>query len=163
MTTADFQSQIINLSDYIDGFALKYTRNKENAKDLAQETILRAFVNRDKFRTNTNLKGWLKIMMRNIFINSIRKKSHQMINYDSESFKVINGEAYNVTPIDEIMEGQIIAEIEALSDDFRVPFQMHLEGYKYKEIADQLEIPIGTVKSRVFQARKRLAERVKRN
>jgi len=163
MTTADFQAQIINLSDYIDGFALKYTRNKENAKDLAQETILRAFLNRDKFRTNTNLKGWLKIMMRNIFINSIRKKSHQMINYDSESYKVINGEAFNFTPIDQMMEGQIISEIEALADDFRVPFQMHLEGYKYKEIAENLEIPIGTVKSRVFQARKKLSERIKKN
>jgi RNA polymerase sigma-70 factor (ECF subfamily) len=86
-----------------------------------------------------------------------------MINYDSESYKVINGEAFNFTPIDQMMEGQIISEIEALADDFRVPFQMHLEGYKYKEIAENLEIPIGTVKSRVFQARKRLSERIKKN
>ncbi|NOQ74815.1 MAG: hypothetical protein GQ574_22565 [Crocinitomix sp.] len=71
MTTSDFQAQIINLSDYINGFAMKYTRNRDNAMDLAQETILRAFLNHEKFRTNTNLKGWLKIMMRNTFINGI--------------------------------------------------------------------------------------------
>lgn len=157
MTAADFQTQIINLSDYINGFALKYTRNYENAQDLAQETILRAFLNHDKFRTNTNLKGWLKIMMRNIFINGVRKKSNQMIHCDSDNYKVMSGENYNYTPIDQMMEGQIIQEIENLSDELRKPFKMHLEGYKYREIADECEIPIGTVKSRVFQARKKLS------
>lgn len=162
MTTSDFQAQIINLSDYINGFALKYTRNQENARDLAQETILRAFLNHEKFRTNTNLKGWLKIMMRNIFINSVRKKSNQMIHCDSEDYRVINGENYTFTPIDQMMEGQIIEEINRLNDDIRRPFELHLEGFKYKEIAEQLEIPIGTVKSRVFQARKKLSSKIKR-
>lgn len=157
MTTSDFQAQVISLSDYIDGFALKYTRNQENARDLAQETILRAFLNKEKFRTNTNLKGWLTVMMRNIFINSVRKKSYQMIHCDSDSYKVINGETLDFTPLDQMMEGQIIEEIVALNDDLRRPFELHLEGYKYKEIAEVLEIPIGTVKSRVFQARKRLS------
>jgi RNA polymerase sigma factor (sigma-70 family) len=55
-----------------------------------------------------------------------------------------------------MMEGQIITEIQALNSDLRKPFELHLEGFKYKEIAEQLEIPIGTVKSRVFQARKKL-------
>ena len=157
MTTHDFKTQIVSLSSYINGFALKYTRNKENARDLAQETILRAFLNHEKFRTNTNLKGWLNIMMRNIFINGVRKKSYQMIHCDSYSYRMQVGEPDNFTPIDEMMEGQIIEEIEALNSDIRQPFKLHLEGYKYKEIADQLEIPIGTVKSRVFQARKRLS------
>jgi RNA polymerase sigma factor (sigma-70 family) len=157
MTTTDFQAQIVNLSDYINGFAMKYTRNRENAMDLAQETILRAFLNHEKFRTNTNLKGWLKIMMRNIFINGIRKKSNQMIHCDSDSYRVQVGESYEFTPIDQMMEGQIISEIQDLKSDLRRPFELHLEGFKYKEIADKLEIPIGTVKSRVFQARKKLA------
>ncbi len=160
MTTADFQSQIVNLSDYINGFALKYTRNQENAQDLAQETILRAFLNKEKFRTNTNLKGWLKIMMRNIFINGVRKKSYQMIHCDSDSYKVMNGESFEYTPIDQMMEGQILGEIQNLNVDLRRPFELHLEGFKYKEIAAQLEIPIGTVKSRVFQARKRLSSKL---
>ncbi len=162
MTATDFQAQIVNLNDYINGFAMKYTRNRDNAMDLAQETILRAFLNHEKFRTNTNLKGWLKIMMRNIFINGVRKKSNQMIHCDSDSYRMQVGESDEFTPIDQMMEGQIITEIQALNDDLRKPFEFHLEGYKYKEIAEQLEIPIGTVKSRVFQARKKLAKRVKR-
>jgi len=162
MTTADFQAQITGLSDFIDGFALKYTRNKENARDLAQETILRAFLNKEKFRTNTNLKGWLKIMMRNIFINGVRKKSNQMIHCDSDSYIVMNGSHDHYTPIDQMMEGQIIEAIEALNEDIRKPFELHLEGYKYKEIAEDLAIPIGTVKSRVFQARKKLSQKIAR-
>ncbi len=157
MTAQDFQMQIVNLSSSINGFALKYTRNKENARDLAQETILRAFLNHEKFRTNTNLKGWLNIMMRNIFINSVRKKSYQMIHCDSDNYRVMTGEPDEFTPIDQMMEGQIIEEIESLNEDIKRPFQLHLEGFKYKEIADELEIPIGTVKSRVFQARKKLS------
>ena len=160
MTTTDFQAQVVNLSDYINGFAMKYTRNRDNAMDLAQETILRAFLNHDKFRTNTNLKGWLKIMMRNIFINGVRKKSNQMIHCDSDSYRVMTGESDTFTPIDQLMEGEIISQIEALNDELRKPFELHLEGYKYKEIAQQLEIPIGTVKSRVFQARKKLSNRI---
>lgn len=162
MTTTDFQAQIVNLSDYINGFAMKYTRNRDNAMDLAQETILRAFLNHDKFRTNTNLKGWLKIMMRNIFINGVRKKSNQMINCESDSYRMMVGESYEFTPIDQMMEGQIISQIEALNNDLRQPFELHLEGFKYKEIAEQLEIPIGTVKSRVFQARKKLSAQLKK-
>lgn len=160
MTTADFQMQIVNLSGYINGFALKYTRNLENAQDLAQETILRAFLNKEKFRTNTNLKGWLNIMMRNIFINGVRKKSYQMIHCDSDSYIVRNGESFDYTPIDEMMEGQIIEEIENLNVDLRKPFILHIEGFKYKEIAETLDIPIGTVKSRVFQARKQLSSKI---
>ncbi len=162
MTAADFQTQIVNHSDYINGFAMKYTRNRENAMDLAQETILRAFLNHEKFRTNTNLKGWLKIMMRNIFINGVRKKSNQMIHCDSDSYRMMVGESYEFTPIDQMMEGQIISEIQALNNDLRKPFELHLEGFKYKEIAEKLEIPIGTVKSRVFQARKKLAVQLRK-
>lgn len=160
MTTSDFQAQIVDLSGYINGFAMKYTRNRENARDLAQETILRAFVNHDKFITNTNLKGWLKIMMRNIFINGIRKKSNQMIHAASDSYKLMTGESDEFTPIDQYMEGQIIREIQLLNVDLRRPFELYLEGFKYKEIADELDIPIGTVKSRVFQARKVLSHQL---
>lgn len=156
MTRTDFQTQILDLSDYINGFALKYTRNSENAKDLAQETILKAIVNYDKFRTNTNLKGWLKTIMRNIFINSIRKKAYKMIHCDSDSRVVMEGEHDRVTPIDQMMEDQINEVIERLDSEIKIPFKMHVEGFKYKEISDELGIPMGTVKSRVFQARKKL-------
>ena len=82
MTTFEFNTRVISMSDYISRFALQYTRDEDLAKDLAQETILKALKNRDKFRTNTNLKGWLKVILKNTFINSYRKKSNQIITYN---------------------------------------------------------------------------------
>lgn len=162
MTQTDYQSQILAQRDFIQNFALRITRNPESAKDLAQDTILRAFLNYEKFRTNTNLKGWLSVIMRNIFINNVRKKSNQLIHSDSDNFRVRQGEADRFTPINQFMEGQILSEIGKLNPELKRPFEMHVEGFKYKEIADELAIPIGTVKSRVFQARKKLSTSIER-
>lgn len=162
MTTFEFQTQILQLQDFINGFALKYTKNSENAKDLAQETIYRAFKNKDKFRTNTNLKGWLMVMMRNIFINGVRKKSNQMISYNSEDYKVMVGEIDEYLPHNVINTNDIFKAIENLPDDLKLPFMRHFEGFRYQEIADEMNIPLGTVKSRIFQARKILSTKIER-
>ena len=160
MTTFEFQTQILQMSDFIEGFALKFTRNEENAKDLAQDTILKAFKNKDKFAPNTNLKGWLMIMMRNIFINGVRKKSNKMTTYNSDDWKVINGETDYYSPHNILGTKEIMKIINGLPDDLRVPFYRHYEGFKYQEIADELGLPLGTVKSRIFQARKLLAAKL---
>lgn len=83
MTAFEFQSQVISLSDFVNHFAKKYARDEDDAKDLAQETMLKALMNYDKFRTNTNLKGWLRIIMRNVFINGYRRKAAPVVKYDS--------------------------------------------------------------------------------
>lgn len=160
MTTFEFQTQIVQMSDFIEGFAMKFTRNSENAKDLAQDTILKAIKNKDKFKPNTNLKGWLMIMMRNIFINGVRKKSNKMTIYNSEDYKVINGEMDTYSPDNIYSAKQIQKIINDLPPDLREPFMRHFEGYKYQEIADDYDLPLGTVKSRIFQARKLLASQL---
>jgi RNA polymerase sigma factor (sigma-70 family) len=157
MTAFEFNTRVIDLNEFIKGFALKYTRNEDLAKDLAQETILKALANREKFRTNTNLKGWLKVILKNTFINAYRKKSNQMISYNSEDYKVMTGEADEYTPDNILMTKYIEKLIAKLDDDLSVPFMMHVDGFKYHEIAEELNLPLGTVKSRIHQTRKILS------
>jgi|SRR5687767_7455521 RNA polymerase sigma-70 factor (ECF subfamily) len=160
MTAFEFQTQIVNLTDFVNQFARKYVRDEDSAKDLAQETLLKAFMNYDKFRTNTNLKGWLRVIMRNIFINSYRRRATSVVRYDSDSFLVTQGETDHYGP-DAILNKQLIEmAVENLSDDFKMPFKKHCSGFKYQEIADEMNLPIGTVKSRIFQARKILSEQI---
>jgi len=160
MTAFEFNARVIDLNDFIKGFALKYTRNEDLAQDLAQETILKALSNREKFRTNTNLKGWLKVILKNTFINSYRKKSNQMITYDSEDFKVMNGKTDYYTPDNMMMTDHIWELIDDLDNDLSQPFTMHMEGYKYHEIAEEMDLPLGTVKSRIHQTRKILSSQL---
>ena len=157
MTAFEFNTRLIDLNDYIRGFAMKYTRDETLAEDLAQETILKALSNREKFRTNTNLKGWLKVILKNTFINSYRKKSNQMISYNSEDYQVMTGEADTYAPDNIMMTKHVNKIIDSLSPDLSIPFRLHFEGFKYQEIADKMELPIGTVKSRIHQARKILS------
>lgn len=160
MTAFEFNSRVIALNDFITGFALKYTRDEDLAKDLAQETILKALTNRDKFRSNTNLKGWLKVILKNTFINSYRKKSNQMITYNSEDFKVMSGSPDDYKPDDMLMTDHIQSLIDGLPEYLSEPFMMHVNGFKYHEIAEQLDLPLGTVKSRIHQSRKVLSKQI---
>lgn len=160
MTAFEFQSQVISLQGFVEKFAKTYLRNEEDARDLAQETLLKAISNYDKFRTNTNLKGWLRVIMRNIFINGYRRNSGRVVQYDSELYAVQRGETDFYGPDARLGRKEIDQAIEDLSDDLRIPFTMHVAGYKYHEIAEQLDLPIGTVKSRIFQARKVLSQKL---
>jgi len=160
MTTFEFQTQILNLNDFIQHFAMKFTRDADKAKDLAQETVLKAFSNYDKFRTNTNLKGWLRVIMRNIFINGYRKKINTVIKYNSDDFYVQQGQADHYSPDHKMMKDEIQAFINSLNDQVRIPFEMHCAGFKYQEIMESMNLPIGTIKSRIFQARKLLAQKI---
>jgi RNA polymerase sigma factor (sigma-70 family) len=160
MTAFEFNNRVIALSDFIKGFALKYTRDEDLAKDLAQETILKALSNRDKFRTNTNLKGWLKVILKNTFINSYRKKTNQIITYNSDDYKVMTGNTDDYKPDDMLMTDHIQGLIDNLPEYLSVPFMMHVEGFKYHEIADELDLPLGTVKSRIHQSRKVLSKQI---
>ena len=158
MTAFEFKTQILSMTDMINAFAFKLTRDEDNAKDLTQETILKALVNYDKFRTNTNLKAWLKVIMKNTFINAYRKKSNSMMSYNSEDYRVMIGETNYYTPENQMMFEHIWKLIDKLDDYLKLPFVMHYEGYKYHEIAEKMNLPMGTVKSRIFSARKILSK-----
>ena len=166
MATFEFQNNFDKLSTILHSFAYNLTKNSEDAHDLYQETAYRAFTNQDKFQAGTNFKAWLLTIMKNIFINNYRKRmkantimdsTDNMYYINSGSVAVRNGGESNM------MMEELSKMIDSLDDSIRIPFIMHYEGFKYQEIADELDLPLGTVKSRIFFARKELKDFIKNN
>ena len=161
MSTVEFDSQFKNMSTLLHSFAYNLTKNGEDAKDLYQETAFRAMTNRDKFRAGTNLKAWLFTIMKNIFINNYRKKvkANTIIDSSDNLFYLNSGKnTISNHAESNIMMKEIIGMVEDLEESIKIPFLMHYQGFKYQEIADHLDLPLGTVKSRIFFARKELKE-----
>ncbi len=159
LTMDNFTGQLDDMKGLLLSFAYKLTKNNDDAKDLYQETAFRAIVNQEKFREGTNLKAWLFTIMRNIFINAYRKKLKNNTIFDAtDNLYYLNAGSKTVGNAAEsamIME-ELLQVVETLEDAIRVPFVMHYYGYKYQEIAEQLDLPLGTVKSRIFFARREL-------
>lgn len=164
MATAEFDQNFINLESSLRSFAYNLTKNEEDAHDLYQETALRAVSNREKFNPGTNFKAWLFTIMKNIFINNYRKKVKKNTIIDStENMYFINSGSVVISNDAgaNILMAELNKMISTLEDSIRVPFLKHFEGFKYQEIADELELPLGTVKSRIFFARKALKQKIK--
>lgn len=165
MSTIEFSNQLNRFQAFLYNFALRLTQNREKAKDLVQDTALRAFRYKDKFRLGTNFKGWIATVMRNTFINQYRKeKRRQHVSEPVEQFAFAL-ESQVIIPNEGEMNlriQELEAMLEEISDLYRVPFLMHFRGYEYKEIAAHLDVPIGTVKSRIFSARKKMRKRLKK-
>ena len=164
MATASntFQTNLMNLQDNMMNFALMLTSNRDDAMDLLQDTTLKALDNQDKYADNTNFKGWVFTIMRNIFINNYRRASRTATVVDTTEnlyFLNLSQDSGLETPEGAFGAGEIAAAINEFSDDFRIPFTMHVQGYKYNEIAEKMDLPLGTIKSRIFLARKRLQQR----
>jgi RNA polymerase sigma-70 factor (ECF subfamily) len=159
MTAIEFNYQLTSLSDSLQRFAYSLTTNREDARDLLQETFVKAISYRDKFADDTNLKAWTFTIMKNTFINNYRRMSKANTTFDhSDDLYYLNlsRESNLETPESTLSAKEIQRHINQLDDEFKIPFTMHLQGYKYKEIADNLGLKIGTVKSRIFFTRKRL-------
>ena len=163
MTALEFNFKLISMQSYLQYFAKRLTKDEEDANDLVQETNYKALMFRDKFVHHTNFKAWLFTIMKNIFINNYRRnKKAQTFIDTTDNLQYIHSriEAHPVTPDSELRENEIRKVVDSLSDEHRIPFEMHTQGFKYKEIADELDISIGTVKSRIFFGRKKLMERL---
>ena len=161
MSTTEFYNRFDQMTSLLQSFAYSLTKNTEEAKDLFQETAYRALTNRDKFRIGTNFKAWLFTIMKNIFINNYRKKAKANTIMDStENLYYLNSGSVVISNKAEsnIMMKELTKMIEGLDDSIKIPFLMHYQGFKYQEIADQLSLPLGTVKSRIFFARKELKD-----
>lgn len=166
MSTTDFSQQLNNLELFLFNFALRLTTNREKARDLVQDTSLRAFRYRDKFKMGTNFKGWIATIMRNTFINNYRKEKRQRtvsepveeLAYGLES-KTIPSYAGEIN----LRVQEIYRKIESIGELYSVPFLLHYQGYEYQEIANELDLPMGTVKSRIFTARKKLKSQIERS
>ncbi len=153
------QEQLDSISSSLRAFSLKLTGNAVDAEDLFQDTALRIITNADKYRQGTNFKAWAVTIMRNIFINNYRKKVRRNMIIDqtpnnyyiNSSDKAVDNDGENNVAYNELMK-----MVDSLPDDFRQPFMMAFEGFKYDEIAEELGSPLGTIKSRIFFARKKL-------
>ena len=164
MTTNEFCNQFEELRSPLMTFAVRLTHNKEDAGDLLQETMGKAFRHIESFKVGTNFRAWLVTIMRNLFINQYRKKKVRNMQiepidnhlYSLEKSGVSNGGESSM------MVQEIYKAISNLDKGYSLPFQMHYQGYKYDEIAERLDVPLGTVKSRIFFARRALKEMIHR-
>lgn len=164
MNTLQFQKKLLGMQENMMNFALMLTANKDDAKDLLQDTTLKVLDNQEKFVDNVNFKGWVLTVMRNIFINNYHKlvRTQTIVDQsvDLYNLDVINDSGFN-SPDGSYQIQEITKAINELNDDLRIPFSMFLSGYKYNEIAEKLNVPLGTVKSRIFFARQELQKVLK--
>ena len=164
MKTFNFTQDLLNIQSELLRFAYKLTADREEANDLLQETSLKALDNEDKYTPDTNFKGWMYTIMRNIFINNYRKVVRDQtfvdqtdnlyhLNMPQDSGFDSSESAYDMKEIHKV--------VNALPKDYRIPFAMYVSGFKYREIADKLNLPLGTVKSRIFFTRQKLQIQLK--
>ena len=159
-----FRQKLVELQGNMFQFAYQLTSDKEQANDLLQETTLKILTNEDKYTENTNFKAWVLTIMKNTFINNYRQEvRHSTVIDKSENLYQLNiyQESGLETPEGSYSMNEITESINHISDEFRIPFNMFVSGYKYTEIAEKLKIPEGTAKSRVFHVRKMLQEKLK--
>ena len=164
MNSVQFQERLMGLQENLLNFAYMLTSNREESKDLLQDTTLKALDNEEKYIDNVNFKGWVFTIMRNIFINNYRKVVRDQtfvdqtdnlyhLNLPQESGFQSTESAYDLKEMHRI--------VNALPREYKIPFSMHVSGFKYREIAEKLGLPLGTVKSRIFFTRQKLQQELK--
>ena len=164
MNALQFRKKLLSMQENMMNFALMLTANRDDAQDLLQDTTLKVLNNQEKFVDNINFKGWVLTVMRNIFINNyhkvIRTQSVLDQGVDLYNIDVINDSGFD-SPDGAFQIKEITKAINSLNNDLKIPFSMFLSGYKYNEIAEKLDVPLGTVKSRIFFARQELQKILK--
>ncbi len=164
MNSVSFTQALLGVQDDLLRFAFKLTADHEDANDLLQETSLKVLDNEDKYMPETNFKGWAYTIMRNIFINNYRRVVREQtfvdttenlyhLNSGTELMAESTDSAYDLKELHRI--------VNSLPNEYKVPFSMHVAGFKYREIADKLGLPLGTVKSRIFFTRQKLQNELK--
>jgi RNA polymerase sigma-70 factor (ECF subfamily) len=160
MGTLEFNSQFIDLQPKLMPTAYRLTHNYEDARDLIQETAMRAFKNKEKFEMGTNFHAWVVTIMRNTFINIYRKKKNRATSCEPTGSYVFETgtTAQENGALSNLMMEELKSIIYELSETYSRPFLLYYEGFKYEEIAADMDLPVGTVKSRIFFARKKIRE-----
>ena len=159
MSDSTFKQRLLGLQSNLLSFAYQLTTNREAAQDLLQDTTLKVLDNESKYVDNVNFKGWVFTIMRNLFINKYRQNMRLSVVVDrSDDLYQLNlsQDSGLDTPEGTVTTNEINDVIASFAPEFRVPFSMFVAGYKYAEIAQRMGLPLGTVKSRIFLARKKL-------
>ena len=159
MSTQEFNSLVVSNADSLTPFAITLTRDYESARDLCQETLCKALIYKDKYQTGTNIKAWLYTIMRNIFINDYRRNGRKKIVMDTVRYF----EPQFVSSSDiSLRLKEMNTAIYNLPAIFKNACMLYFQGYKYQEIAEALNEPLGTIKSRIHFARKMLQKQIER-
>ena len=156
------RDKLVGLQGNLFNFACRLTANRDTAQDLVQDTTLKVLDNQSKYVDNVNFKGWVFTIMRNLFINNYRRgvRSATVVDTTDNLYHLnLSQDSGIESPEDSYGASEISDAIKSFSDEYRIPFSMHVAGYKYNEIAEKMNLPLGTVKSRIFFARKKLQER----
>lgn len=164
MTGTEFSIKVDHLTISLKPFAMKLTKDSEEANDLIQETMMKAFKNRDKFADGTNLKAWMYTIMKNTFITNYQRMVRRNTFIDTtDNLHFINSTSNSIQngAYEKFALSDITTAVDSLPDTYKTPFMMHFRGFKYHEIAEKLDIPIGTVKNRIHIARKDLKDVLK--
>lgn len=163
MNSKKFQNLLVGLQSNMLNFAYILTSNRDDAYDLLQDTTLKALDNEDKYMENTNFKGWVFTIMRNIFINNYRRstRSAMMVDTTEDLYHLNAPQASFNSPENSYTIKEVNKAIDSFTPEYRIPFSMHLSGYKYSEIAERMNLPVGTIKSRIYYARQRLRSQLK--
>ena len=164
MRTANFAQDLLSVQTELLNYAYKLTADREEANDLLQETSLKALDNEEKYTAETNFKGWVYTIMRNIFINNYRKALRDQTYVDQTDNQYYLNQNFDIEG--DSTEGSYDLKemrriVNALPKEYRIPFSMYVSGFKYREIADKLGLPLGTVKSRIYFTRQKLQEELK--
>jgi RNA polymerase sigma-70 factor (ECF subfamily) len=168
----EFETEALSYLDALYRTGLRMTRSEADAEDLVQETFIRAFRHRDQFTPGTNLRAWLFRILTNTFINSYRKKSAQPDTTELDAieeatlYRRMSGAASSTSSeperlvVDNMLDSEVKQALDELPERFRSVVVLDVEGFSYREIAEMLEIPIGTVMSRLHRARRSLQKRL---
>lgn len=166
MTQRQFNRHLKRIQPFLFSFALKLTNNYQNAQDLFQDAAARGYRYRDKFEMGTNFRAWMGTILRNTFINHCRAaKKRQTVDEPLDTFThaIENKNAVSNHGVVNMRLAELKRVLAQLDDLYRVPFTMHYQGYEYQEIAEHLDIPMGTVKSRLNTARTKLKKVIRQD
>jgi RNA polymerase sigma factor (sigma-70 family) len=159
----EFNKHLLELRPKLRVFASMLSLTEEDAEDLTQDTITKAIIHKDKFTDDKSIRAWLFTIMKNIFINSYRRNKtyRELLQKTGENSELRFWNQYIANNADSnLYASELWNEIYKLDNKFSIPFIFFVKGYKYREIADFMQMPIGTVKSRIYYARKLLSEQL---
>ncbi len=159
MQKNEFLNHLEPINQYLFGFAFRLTKEFSKAEDLVQETIFKAFLKRKLFKPNTNFKSWISAIMHNTFINQYQKQRRKRLlqaKMEDSAYR-IKQQSYSQNYVEQLIHYKEIHQvIDGIDSNYKDPLKLYAEGFKYKEISKLLDLPIGTVKSRINSARKLL-------